>query len=357
MSEITEYKCPYCGGTMEFDSKLQKMKCPYCDSTMTMEEFEALQKKNEPEEKKVWKNQNNSSWQPGETEDMRVYVCNSCGGEIVTDQTTGATTCPYCGNRVTMKGQFENDLKPDYVIPFKKDKKEAKQAYKDLLKGKFFLPSCFKKQNHIDEIKGIYVPFWIFDIESSGNMSYSATRIRSWQSGNKEYTETKHYEIERAGDIAFDHVPTDSSKKMDDTLMESIEPFDFKDAVPFKAAYLAGYMADRYDVKMEDTLSRAQERAKQSMQDAFKTTIHGYDTIVPTGGNINIQDAKYWYTLYPVWILNTTWKGKKYVFAMNGQTGKITGDLPCDKSFFWSALIGIGTLLSIIVVDITYFFF
>ncbi|MDY5957612.1 MAG: hypothetical protein SPJ22_10835, partial [Frisingicoccus sp.] len=174
---------------------------------------------------------------------MRIYSCESCGGEIVADENTGATTCPFCGNRVLMKGQFTGGLKPNFIIPFKLDKKDAKKAYLNHLKGKPFLPKVFKDENHIDEIKGVYVPFWLFDGDVEANISYSAERTSVWESGDTEYTEHEFYMAKRAGSIQYAHIPADGSKKMDDTLMESIEPYDFSEAVDFRTAYLAGFLA------------------------------------------------------------------------------------------------------------------
>ena len=150
MADVIEYKCPACGGAMEFDSKSQKMKCPYCDTEIAMDEFLKQQESENPgseaagdvkEEEAAWENKEQKEWQEGETDNMRIYVCESCGGEIIADDNTGATTCPYCGNRVVMKGQFSGDLRPDYIIPFKYSKKEAKEAYKKHLTGKAFLPT------------------------------------------------------------------------------------------------------------------------------------------------------------------------------------------------------------------------
>lgn len=356
MENVTQYKCPACGGALEFDSKSQKMKCPYCDSSWTMEEYELLQKKEE-EQKTAWHSQNESKWLPEETDSMRIYVCESCGGEIVADKNTGATMCPFCGNKVTVKSQFEGDLRPDFVIPFKLDKKDAKNAYVNHLKGKRFLPKCFKSQNHIDEIKGLYVPFWVYDVESDASANFRAEKVRSWRSGNKQYTETRFYEVERGANLVFKHIPIDSSKKMDDVLMESIEPFDFKDAVDFKTAYLAGYLADRYDVNIEQTKDRVMDRVEQSAKLALQNSVKGYDSVQLSNCTVNVEDAKFWYTLYPVWILNTTWQGKNYIFAMNAQTGKMTGDLPCDTKAFWMSIVGLGSILSFVVVMMTYLFF
>ena len=183
MSAIKEYKCPACGGTMEFDSTSQKMKCPYCDTEISVEEYEALNESQTSEDKKSGQTEKSTKESTCVT-----YICESCGGEITADKTTGATTCPFCGNRVVLKGQFEGGLKPDYVIPFKLDKKAAKAAYQKHLEGKAFVPSVFKEENHIDEIVGIYVPFWLFDMETNALVTYDAERSRVWMIGDVEYT-------------------------------------------------------------------------------------------------------------------------------------------------------------------------
>ena len=332
MSEIKEYKCPACGGTMEFDSKSQKMKCPYCDTEISVEEYEAMTA--EPE-KTVVADENMHDWNQEEIENMAIYICQSCGGEITADKNTGATTCPFCGNRVVLKGQFEGALKPDYVIPFKLDKKAAKEAYYKHLTGKAFIPSVFRQENHIDEIVGLYVPFWVFDITSEADITYDAEKIRVWESDDTEYTEHKYYKIHRGGSIYFEHIPEDGSLKMDDALMESLEPYDFKDAVPFKSAYLAGYVADRYDVDQKECMKRAKKRIKRSTEESFRDTVSGYHAVSPQSSTVTVRNSKASYAMYPVWLLNTTWKGQKYTFAMNGQTGKIVGDLPADEGAFW----------------------
>ena len=354
MSDIMEYKCPSCGGAMEFDSKSQKMKCPFCDSEMSIEEFQQMQQGKQEEQKSTedggkWEAMGDGKWQEGETDGMRVYACGSCGGEIVADESTGATTCPFCGNRVVMKGQFSGDLKPDYIIPFKLDKKDAKAAYQKHLEGKPFLPKVFKSENHIDEIKGVYVPFWIFDIDAEADIKYNAERVEVWETGDTEYTKHEYFQAQRAGGISFKHIPADGSEKMDDTMMESIEPYEFEDAVPFQPAYLAGYVADRYDVDMEKRMVRAKERVKQSAETAFGNTVKGYTTVTPVDSKVNIFNAQYWYALYPVWMLNTTWKGEKFTFAMNGQTGKMVGDLPADKGAFWKYVVIRGVIFGAII--------
>ena len=345
MAALLEYKCPCCGGAIAFDSSVQKMKCPYCDTEFEMDALKAqdevLKQEQEQTEDMSWDTGAGSDWQPGETEGMRVYTCKSCGGEIVGDANTGATACPYCGNPVVMSGAFAGALRPDLVIPFKLDKEAAKKAFAKHLQGKRLLPKAFKDQNHIDEIKGIYVPFWLFNAEADADLRYRATRVHTWSDSNYNYTETQYFSVVRSGSLAFDNVPVDGSSKMADDLMESIEPFDLRGAVDFQTAYLAGYLADKYDVTAEESINRANQRVRESTEDAFRSTVQGYATVLPEHSSLRLKNGRTKYALYPVWLLNTTWQNKKYTFAMNGQTGKFVGNLPMDKGAFWKWFWGV----------------
>lgn len=358
MAELQEYKCPCCGGALAFDSKIQKMKCPYCDSEFEMETLSAYDEElnTERPDDMNWEFSEGAQWQEGETEGMKTYVCKSCGGEIVGDGNTAATSCPFCGNPVVMKGQFTGALKPDLVIPFKLDKKAAKEALKRHYAGKKLLPKIFKEENHIDEIKGIYVPVWLFDAEADAHIRYRATRVRVWSDSKYDYTQTLHYSVVRGGGIAFDHVPVDGSSKMEDELMESIEPFHIADAVDFKTAYLAGYFADKYDVDESKSVERANERIRRSTEDAFSSTVTGYATVVPEHTSIRLHNGKARYALYPVWLLTTSWKKQKFTFAMNGQTGRMVGDLPCDQEAYKKLLFSVWGIASAVCFALSFLF-
>ena len=358
MTVLQEFKCPCCGGAIAFDAGAQMMKCPYCDSEFEMESLNAYDAElsNQPQDHMTWDTEAGSQWNEGETEGLRSYCCNSCGGEIVADETTGATECPYCGNHVVMVGHFAGELKPDLVIPFKVDRKAAIAALHSHCRGKLLLPRVFKDQNHIKEVKGLYVPVWLFDADVDAHVRYKASRTRSWSDSSYRYTETSYYSVIREGVIEFGNVPVDGSSKMDNTLMESIEPFHMDDAVDFRTAYLSGYLADKYDVDAQSSVARANQRIKQSTEDAFASTVIGYNSVVADHSNISLSNGHARYALYPVWILNTIWNGQTFTFAINGQTGKIAGDLPMDRGAFWSWLLGVSGAVSAAVFALTYLF-
>ena len=353
MAVLQEYKCPCCGGAIEFDSGIQKMKCPYCDTEFEMEALAAYDSElnSQQEDDLKWEMPQQEPWQE---EGVRGYVCKSCGGEIVGDENTAATACPYCGNPVVMMAQFAGSLKPDCVIPFKLDKQAAINALKNHYKGKRLLPKVFSDNNHLQEIQGVYVPMWLFDAKANADVRFKATKVRAWSDSRYDYTQTSYFALSRSGSLGFRQIPVDGSTKMDDALMESIEPFDASQAVDFQTAYLAGYMADKYDVDAEASIPRANERIKKSTEDAFAATANGYTSVIADYSSVRLSQGQTRYALYPVWLLNTKWEGKLYTFAMNGQTGKLVGDLPVDKALCKKWFAGIMAAVSAAVFALSY---
>ena len=353
MATLLEYKCPNCGGALSFDSDTQKMNCPYCDSELEIDALRELDEAlNTPaEDQMTWDSQPQTQWQADEQAQLAGFICQSCGGEIICDENTAATSCPYCGNPVVMSGRLSGVLRPDLVIPFQLDKEAAVQALTNHISKRKLLPKVFKDENHIREIKGIYVPFWLFDADADGDVHYRATRVHTWSDSNYYYTKTKHYSVRRVGRLSFAGVPVDGSTKMPDALMESIEPFDFSKAVDFQAAYLAGFLADKYDVSAEDSISRANDRIRVSTNQALEQTVVGYTTVSTLASTVKLENGKVRYALYPVWLLNTRYKEKDYQFAMNGQTGKFVGNLPIDWGRFFAWWGGIAGSAGVVLWD------
>ena len=217
-------------------------------------------------------------------------------------------------------------------ISEKKSKKEAKQALKAHYEGKPLLPKVFKDENHLEEIRAVYVPFWLFDLDTAGRFSYEATKTRVWEDDDYNYTATRFYHVARAGKINFRKIPVDGSKAIDDTMMEAIEPYEYQDLTEFNMSYLSGYMADKYDQEPDELTGRVYERMEQSVKDCFEASVKGYATVTPKQEKVTVTNkGEVKYGLFPVWFLNTKWNGKTYSFAMNGQTGRLIGDLPVGK--------------------------
>lgn len=343
-SGVLEYKCPCCGAGLRFGEHTQRLKCDYCENEFDIESLQVFNETlhEEDSSESQWEQVQTSQWSPEDCDTVRTFTCPSCGGEIITEEHTAATFCPYCENPTILPGRLSGGIKPDAVIPFQTSKEDAQRAFLNLCKGKPLLPKMFTKVQRVEKISGIYVPFWLYDCQSQFQGSYRATRTQVWADSNYTYTRTSHYMLRRGSSAQFENIPMDASSKMDNTIMESIEPFDFSQMVDFDTAYLSGFFADKYDVDAEAGKDRVHQRVSSTMNDLLRTTFTGYATVTPTARQTNVSQGKSKYVLLPVWMLHTRYKDKTYVFAMNGQTGKMTGTFPiCAKrSWGWFSLIG-----------------
>ena len=353
-SQVTNYQCPACTGPLHFVGSSGKLECDYCGSTYTVEYIESLFKdKNEQAAQNTSQTQMEGEWAFDTHTDwgvnMKAYNCPSCGAELICEETTAATSCPYCGNPTVIPGQFSGGMKPEYILPFKLSKEDAVAALKKHYHGKKLLPRVFSQQNHLEEVKGIYVPFWLFDAEGDGDVSFAAQNTRVFRQGDYEITETDHFQVRRAGSVQFQRIPADASSKMPDDYMDSIEPFDYGELKPFSAAYLPGFLADKYDVDKDACAERADRRASVSVVDVLRSTVTGYETVTVSGESVNVRRGKISYALMPVWLLSTRWKEQNYLFAMNGQTGKMVGNLPIDKGRQWGYFFGTFAAAAVVI--------
>jgi len=273
----------------------------------------------------------NAKWSDADADNMRAYNCPSCGAQLMVDQVTAVTSCPYCGNNTVVPGQLSDVLKPDYVIPFKLDKDDAIAALKRYYEGKRLLPNAFTDQNHIEEIQGVYVPFWLYSGTGEGEVVMNGRNIRTWSDSKNMYTETDHYVLTRAGSMQFHHVPVDGSTKMPDAHMDAIEPYDYSEMVPFSVAYLPGYLTDRYDQDAKVCEQRATSRVDNTVEAELQASVSGFMEVDVASSQSELKIDQVAYALLPVWMLHTKWNGNDYLFAMNGQTGKLVGDLPIDN--------------------------
>ena len=355
--QVTNYKCPSCTGPLKFSSESGKLECEYCENIYDVATIDSLygdkEKAAAGAKEPEWNiGEAGSPWSEMEAQGLKVYNCPSCGAEIICDETTAATSCLYCGNPTIVPGQLGGNLKPDYAIPFKLNKEAAIEALNKHYKGKFLLPKLFKTENNINEIKGIYVPFWLFDCDTDAYIEFRGQKVRVYRSGDYEITETSHYKMTREGEVCFEKIPVDGSTKMADEYMDAIEPFNYNELVPFSTAYLPGYFADKYDVDAGESVERANVRIKNSTIDTFASTLQGYTSWSVKNTDIDMKHGDVKYALLPVWLLTTKWRNKIYTFAMNGQTGKLIGDLPYSKLKLMAVLFGTwfgSTMLTLLI--------
>ena len=344
------YNCPCCGGSLKFSGEIGKLECASCGNAYEPEALEMMT----PEESGEQISFSNTAKRFGSDEpDVQGYICKNCGAELMADETTTATECPYCGSPTILPDRIEGSVKPEMVVPFKITKEQAQKQFEDYFKGKRLLPNVFLNgRNRISEMRRLYVPYWLFDCDAHADIVYDAEKQHTERRGEWEITRTEHYAVRRRGSMRFENIPVDGSVKLDDEISESLEPYDLSDAVPFSPAVLAGALADHADAECAQCESRAAERVENSIASAMRATVTGYSTVSERSRRIQTEDGRAMPALMPVWLITTEKEGKTYTFAINGQTGKLTTDVPTDrkKALLWgggvfAGVFGIAVLL------------
>lgn len=355
MAAIT-YKCPNCGAGLRFEPELQKYKCDFCGSSFTQKQLQTLAP-DEASDQTVPKDEADPAGAGaacGEGEAV-VYTCPSCGASVVTDSTTAATFCYYCHSPVVLQGRLSGTYLPDRVIPFKYDRKKAQEIFLDYVKHKHFVPGAFFSKDQIEKLSGVYYPFWVFEGTIEGRLSGRADKIRTYISGDMEFTETSIYQVERGGRIGIQNLSRNALSESDKNLIDSVMPFRLKEAQPFSMGYLQGFVAQRRDIEQDQIAGEMQTRAKKYADMALRETLSEYTTVTAADSDLRVEDEHYSYMLLPVWLLTyRALDGKKYFFAMNGQTGEIHGKLPVASGKLAMAAGGVGGIVFALTLALLY---
>lgn len=330
MENIKEQKCPSCASAMRFDPDKGLLVCDYCGTTVDVETGKSPKAGTRENRGFDFASLNKIAMQEN-PEELPIYVCVSCGSEVISDPEQFALTCPYCGNNIVLTDKVSGNMRPNRVIPFKINSKELPNAVRKYYKGKRLLPRSFFSESKIGGVTGLYVPFWVFSGRVSGEMNFICENTSSYRDGDYIINETKYYDVTRDISVEFDDLTVDASNKVADDLMDSLEPFNMDEAVDFNTGYLAGFTADRFDVESDKISDRAMRRMENStMSIAMGDVRTEYSAYKMTGNSLR-ADFDVSYTLLPVYLFDVEHNKNKYSFAVNGQTGKVVGRLPIDK--------------------------
>lgn len=326
---VLSFKCPNCDGELIFDPAIQQYKCEYCDSAFTQEEWDALTPEKSTEQER---NPASGDAEAGETSEAVLYTCPSCGAEIITDATTAATFCYYCHNPVILGGRLEGAFLPDKVIPFEITKEEAVKRFLAYVERKRFVPRAFFSKQQMETITGVYFPYWNYQAEAESVMQGEGRRIRSWTTGNTQYTETKCYRISRKGKVSLANLTENALQKANADLARGVMPYNFDKMQEFRMGYLSGFMAEKWDIEKETLTEKMQNQVRLYADKMMRSTIENYSSVSVENSEIQFKEEQWSYCLLPVWTI--TYKGRDgriYYYSMNGQTGEVCGELPVDK--------------------------
>ncbi len=355
--------CKSCGAELFFDPKKGMLHCEYCGSDFKPEEYEYTPDqgaKDEVIEQALSEEQIASAQAAGMTEaqavaaavgahatdeseaddGLVVYKCPHCGAEVITSKDTAATSCVYCNRAITLEGNLSGTFKPDYVVPFTVTKEEAIKAYRRLARSSKLAPRAFTKTSAPKKLKGMYVPFWLYSFHGESRIAYTGTNTKVWVTGDTEYIETSTYSGTEGMEGDFKQIAEDGVKKLDNTLMDSIEPYDLMELRDFNPAYLAGFYAQRWDEDAGENEERAKSRARDVMHARTLDQAGSYGSISVNQEDYKWNGEKVELAMMPIWMMHTQYNGKDYIFGMNGQTGKIIGNIPMStgKAFLYGGI-------------------
>ena len=315
---------------MIYSPEKHGMYCPYCDSEGSDERAEG---------------------QTGE-----LTICPTCGGEVEVGEHTAATQCPYCSSFLIFNERVEGKYAPGMMIPFQMGKEKCKQSLREKFRRCRFAPTDFLSEARLNGMQGIYVPYWFYDYKTACRFQGEGTKIRVWRSGDKEYTETSVYAIQRDMDIDFEKIPVDASIQMPDDVMELIAPFQYGQIVDFKPEFMSGFYAEKYNMDWDEVENRARALMQEDAGKLLKQSYARYNTVRTLREDISVRDSRIAYGLLPVWKYIYRYKEQDYPFYVNGQTGKIVGTAPFSGTKFlayagtlWACLTMVLALLQILL--------
>ena len=324
---VIQYKCPNCGSNMAFESETGMLACESCGREDRIEDLP------DPLAKLTF-----------DEHEAQEYQCESCGAVLITDAETAAATCSFCGSNMILGDRLAGKLAPVKVIPFAISKEEAIKAFRKWCKNGLLTPKGFQTADRIQKITGIYVPFWLYDLHNHIEVKANGTRVRTYVRGDYQYTETQHFDVYREIELKYVKVPIDASEKMNDELMDRLEPFPYDRLKTFNTAYLAGFAAEKYSYDDEQLFPRAKDKISPFIDQYIQSTMTGYTTVHYRSKKINTTPVRADYVLLPVWVLHYDYKKLKHTFAMNGQTGKVVGKPPISKGKVAAWFAGIASV-------------
>lgn len=305
------FKCKNCGGNSIYSPERKSMYCPYCESVDS----------EEPVKGSV------------------MSQCANCGAPMEVPEYTSASRCAHCGSYIIFEEKVEGEYRPRLVLPFQIGKEEVKEKLYQQFSRKLFLPSGFYQRASLDKVEGFYIPFWLYDLHTRYSFKGLGRKVRTWRSGDTEYTEFSYYHVARDMEVDFSRVPADASKAMPDDIVEILEPFQYEDMQEFEEKYLSGFLAEYYNEDDNAIYPRVKEKTESNAQALMQKNLIEYTDVTNTQKDIQITRNQTEYVLMPIWRYTYHYKGKAYQYYINAQTGKIYGGMPlsAEKIFSYTA--------------------
>lgn len=328
----TDRKCPNCGAALQFRPEMNRLFCEFCEYSEEIPvEMTDEGETRVADELDFFSETNTEGFDWGAKN--KVVICKSCGAESIYDELQIADVCPYCGsNQVMQASEDVKTLAPGGVVPFVIDEKKAGGLFSDWIKHKFFCPKKAKDSARPEAFKGVYLPYWTYDANTTTKYTarYGIDREKKDKDGKTE-TVTDWYRTGGVHAQNFDDVLVFGSKRYEQELMRRIEPFDTANNKRYQPKFLQGFTAERYSIGLKDGWESAKEKMKREIESGIRSDVEkrfNADHVDDVKGDTAYANVTYKYLLLPVWMSSFKYKDKIYRFLVNGQSGKVGGKTP-----------------------------
>ncbi len=330
-----KHACPSCGAQAEWNPAKQLLVCPFCGAESPDDSYKAGGEVAEldllemlrrlPDDKKGWDGTRHS------------VQCQSCKAVMVFDAEKIGKNCEFCGSPALVDyAEVQAPIRPQSLLPFKISPSDVRDRMKQWYAGRWFAPNAFKSRSLIDQIHGIYVPYWTFDAqvhcpwEAEAGYHYYTTETYRDSNGNTQTRQVQHTRWEYASgevDHFFDDEPVPATTGIDHGLLRGVEPFPTHELVPYDTAFLSGFVVERYQIDLEHAASEAHDQMRSELEAMCAKEIPG-DTYRNLQIRPEYSGQTFKHTLLPVWVLTYMYRSKSYQVVANGYTGQIAGNYP-----------------------------
>lgn len=345
--DLTNKKCPNCGATVKYDPALRQMHCEYCGYTL---ELPKAEEENTVVELDFAAAAHKESFEWGVQK--KSVECKQCGAVTIYDALETAAVCPFCGSTNVMPAATQDSIAPGGVCPFTVTKEQAAMAYMKRLNKKWFAPRKAKRSALPKAIKGVYLPYWTFDAQTTSNFSARAgyDRTVKKKDGSSE-TVTDWRPVSGVFQEFIDDETLMASKREENSVAKECEPYDLSRVVPYTPQAVAGFAAERYSIGLKEGWKVAQEDIHHKLHTRISSFIRSRwhcNRVSNLRFSTIYTHITYKYILVPAWISSFKYKDKVYQFAVNGQTGKVGGKTPVSAwRVILAILLGIGVCVGL----------
>jgi ribosomal protein S27E len=303
---------------------------------------------------------------------LMTFKCTGCGAEVTVNTESAMTArCHWCRHVFGVNEQVPNGAVPDAVLPFHIKKDDAVARIRQFVdKRRLFALKEFKEQFTPENVVGVYLPYMIVDGNASADVAGKGEiKTREYTRGSdnnkKTYYDADIYRVERHVDFTVDDLPLESStergnldtKVNTNNIINTILPFDTKNAVKWNASYLSGFTSEKRNSNVEHLQPRLEDQLLSIARAQVHVSVQRYDRGVRwEQEQLDVHGTR-WVSMYlPVWLYSYHQPGSNggmlHYIAVNGRTGETMGSVPVQQWKLLLAALATGTIIETIAIAI-----